>query len=59
MGASEVTAPGYDLRGKVALVTGASQAAVPTDGVPTTELFDGLAPDTATMFADPHAEGHP
>lgn len=34
----------------------ASQAAVPTDGVPVTELFDGLAPDTATVFADPHAE---
>lgn len=35
-----------------------SHAAVPTDGAPVTELFDGLAADTATMFADPHAEEH-
>ena len=34
----------------------ASRAAVPTEGVPTTELFDGLAPDSATMFADPYAD---
>jgi|GEM_PF-6291360 len=33
-----------------------SQAAVPADGQPTTELFDGLAPDTATMFAEPYRE---
>ncbi len=33
-----------------------SQASVPTDGQPTTELFDGLAPDTATMFAEPYQE---
>jgi NAD(P)-dependent dehydrogenase (short-subunit alcohol dehydrogenase family) len=33
----------------------ASRADVPTPaGSPTTELLDGLAPDTATMFAEPH-----
>ncbi len=95
---------GYDLRGKVALVSGASRgvgaaiavelaragasvacaarstaaspqrtpgtlddtvarilgagghAATPTpDAVPTTELIDGLVPDDATVFAEPHA----
>ena len=37
----------------------ASQAAVPTGGVPVTELLDGLAPDTATVFADPRREDRP
>ena len=34
----------------------ASQAAVESDWVPTTELFDGLAPDTPTSFAEPYAD---
>jgi citronellol/citronellal dehydrogenase len=32
----------------------ASQAAVVTDGEPVTELYDGLAPDTETVFVEPH-----
>jgi NAD(P)-dependent dehydrogenase (short-subunit alcohol dehydrogenase family) len=32
----------------------ASQAEVVTDGEPVTELYDGLAPDEETMFAEPH-----
>jgi NAD(P)-dependent dehydrogenase (short-subunit alcohol dehydrogenase family) len=30
----------------------ATRAAVATDGVPVTELFEGVAPDTATVFSD-------
>jgi NAD(P)-dependent dehydrogenase (short-subunit alcohol dehydrogenase family) len=37
----------------------ASQAAVPTDGVPVTELFDGLAADGDSPFAEPYAEERP
>ncbi|MEO7428608.1 MAG: SDR family NAD(P)-dependent oxidoreductase [Acidimicrobiales bacterium] len=32
----------------------ASQAAVPTGGVPITELYDGLAADGGTVFAEPY-----
>jgi NAD(P)-dependent dehydrogenase (short-subunit alcohol dehydrogenase family) len=32
----------------------ASQAEVVTEGEPVTELYDGLAPDEETMFAEPH-----
>ena len=31
-----------------------SQAAVPTNDVPITELYDGLAADGDTMFAEPY-----
>jgi hypothetical protein len=34
----------------------ASQAEVPTDGVPVTELYDGLAPATGSIFAEPHRD---
>ncbi len=34
----------------------ASRAAAPSEGVPVTELFDGLAPPTETMFAEPYRE---
>jgi NAD(P)-dependent dehydrogenase (short-subunit alcohol dehydrogenase family) len=37
----------------------ASQAAVPTDGVPVTELFDGLAADGDSPFAEPYDEERP
>jgi len=32
----------------------ASQAAVPTDGAPITELYDGLAAEGESVFAEPH-----
>ena len=32
----------------------ASQAEVPTDGVPVTDLYDGLAPAAGSIFAEPH-----
>lgn len=32
----------------------ASRADVPTDGVPITDLYDGLAGDTATVFEEPY-----
>lgn len=32
----------------------ASQAAVPTDGIPITELYDGLAADGESVFAEPY-----
>lgn len=32
----------------------ASQAAVPTDGVPVTDLYDGLAADSTTVFEEPY-----
>lgn len=32
----------------------ASRAAVPTDGAPITELYDGLAADGDTVFAEPY-----
>lgn len=32
----------------------ASQAAVPADGVPVTDLYDGLAADDGTVFAEPY-----
>lgn len=34
----------------------ASQAAVPTDGAPITDLYDGLATDGATVFAEPYTD---
>ncbi len=37
----------------------ASQAAVPTDGVPITELYDGLAADGQTVFAEPYDDEDP
>lgn len=37
----------------------ASQAAVPTDGVPITELYDGLASDGQTVFAEPYDDEDP
>lgn len=37
----------------------ASQAAVPTEGVPITELYDGLAADGATVFEEPYDEERP
>lgn len=33
-----------------------SQAATPTDGVPVTELFDGLAADSTTVFEEPYED---
>lgn len=37
----------------------ASQAAVPTDGVPITELYDGLATDGQTVFQEPYDDEDP
>ncbi len=33
-----------------------TRAEVPTDGDPVTQLYDGLAPDAETVFAEPHGE---
>ena len=42
------------LRQREGIMASRAEVASP-EGPPTTELFDGLAPDTGTVFQDPYA----